>query len=202
MHPLRLIIRRFDNWLSRQYGVYVFNGEEGIILRVQDGYIPHDRILPDGMVARGSQALFLHLWNERIPPIPAVGPDLAYALRLQRSLFLSLQAVAQYLIQSSHLQGVEVVGGVSAHTTLGRVGGGQTLLERLGFTVFSYHRPAGAFGEFWENLYTWWLMWAFNPTSVRHRPLWRLQRLEFWMTRKTFLERYGSIDVDPARPSC
>lgn len=202
MHPLRLIIQRFDNWLSRQYRIYAFNGEEGIILRVQEGYLSHDLILPDGVIVRGKPALFLHLWNERIPPIPAAGPDLAYALRLQRSLLFSLRSVAQYLIHVPPLQNVEMVGGISAHTTLQRTGGGRTLLEHLGFTVFPYHRPLGAFGEFWENLYTWWLMWAFNPASVRHRPFWRLQRLEFWMTREAFLERYGSMGVDPARPSC
>lgn len=190
MHSLRLLIRRFDNWLSCQYGVYVFNKEEGIILRLQEGYVEHDLTLPDGFAARGSRALFLHLWNERIPLMPAAGADLAYALWLQRRLVFSLRAAARYLLQAPHLKNIEVVGGVSAHMTL-KSGGGRALLEHLGFTVFPYHCRAGAFGEFWENFYTWWLMWTFNPASVRRHPLWRLQRLEFWMTRKAFLERYG-----------
>ncbi len=201
MHPLRLMVRRFDSWLSHRCGVYVFSREEGIILRLQEGYVHHNLTLPDGFTACSCRALFLHLWNERIPPMPADGAEFAYALRLQHGLMFSLRAVARYLIQASHLKDVQVVGGVSAHLTL-RSGGDRTLLERLGFTVFPYHRPAGAFGEFWENFYTWWLMWAFNPASVRRRPLWRLQRLEFWMTRKAFLERYGPAAVDPARPSC
>ncbi len=202
MHPLRLAIQRFDHWLCRQYGVYAFCQAEGVILRVQQGSAAHDLLLPDGCVPRGRPVLLLHFWNERLPPIPPAGPDLEYAVRLRRGLIRSLQAIAVYLAQTPCLETVQAVGGVTAHVTLERPNSGRALLNSLGFTLFPYHRPAGAFGEFWENFYTWWLMWAFNPASVRHRPLWKLQRLEFWMTRQAFLRRYAPPSVDPPRSSC
>lgn len=191
MHPLRFLIRHFDAWLSHRYGIYAFEDKEGILLRVQEIHLKRDLTLPYALVGRGSRALLLHLWNERIPPMPPAGPDLAYAVRLRRCLLFSLQEVACYLEHAPGLQDVEVVGGVTAHLSLQGTAEGKSLLEHWGFTVLPYHRPAGAFGEFWENFYTWWLMWTFNPASVRHRPCWTLQRLEFWATRQVFLERYG-----------
>lgn len=189
MHPLRILIRRFDAWLSRRYGIEPFTEEEGVILRLQIGQAPCDLPLPGVLIRRGTPALWLHLWNERMPPMPSNGPDLAYALRLQRQLLFSLRAVGRHLLLTPELRIVRVIGGVTAHITKELHGGG-TLLERLGFTVFPYHQPVGAFGEFWENFYTWWLMWAFNPPSVRGRPLGTLQRFAFWMTTERFLERY------------
>lgn len=190
MHPVRLLIRYFDAWLSRQYGIYVFQEGEGVLLRLQETRLSHEVSLPDGFVARGSRALMLHLWNERMPLLPPLGPDLSYAVRLRRDLVFSLRELARYWARTPRLRDVVVVGGVTAHF-VPKGEGSKMLLEHLGFTVLPYHRPAGAFGEFWENFYTWWLMWAFNPVSVRHRPIWAFQRLEFWMTSKAFLERYG-----------
>ncbi len=194
LYPLRSLIRRFDTWLSHRYGVYVFQDREGILLRIQEARLWRDLSLPDGFVARGSRALLLHLWNERMPPIPPAGPDLVYAVRLRRALLFSLRELARYWARTPRLRDVEAVGGVTAHF-VSKGEGNTMLLEHLGFTVLPYHRPAGAFGEFWENFYTWWLMWAFNPVSMRHRPIWALQRLEFWMTGKAFLERYGGVIV-------
>jgi hypothetical protein len=65
------------------------------------------------------------------------------------------------------------------------------MLEHLGFTVMPYHRPFGAFGEFWENFYTWWLMWTFNPASTRHRKLLGFTTDGIWMTKEEFLKKYG-----------
>jgi len=65
------------------------------------------------------------------------------------------------------------------------------MLQRLGFTVIPYHRSLGAFGEFWENFYTWMLMWTYNPGSLRYRGLWGLRRAEIWMSAEEFLRRYG-----------
>ena len=46
------------------------------------------------------------------------------------------------------------IGRLALFTHLRVPDGGRLLLKRLGFEVLPYHRPAGAFGEFWENFYT------------------------------------------------
>ena len=83
--------------------------------------------------------------------------------------------------------------GILAQINLEGSDGGRALLEHLGFTILPYHRPAGAFGEFWENFYTWWLIWTYNPISLRHRHLFALQRNEFWMRKERFLVRFENI---------
>jgi hypothetical protein len=188
---LRLLIRRFDDWLSRIEGVEPFTDDLQVILRLQNGRAAWNIPLPEGRISTGSKVLILHLWNERIPPIPPQGPDLGWARRTQRLMLHSFRAVAQHIQKNSSLSDIQALGGVIAQINLEGSDGGRALLEHLGFSLFPYHRPAGAFGEFWENFYTWWLMWTYNPASVRHRTIWNLQRSEFWMTKEEFLKRYG-----------
>ncbi len=64
-------------------------------------------------------------------------------------------------------------------------------MQSFGFTVLPYHNPLGKFGEFWENLFSWWLMYAFNTASMDTRKFWQLERTEIWMDRDEFIRRYG-----------
>lgn len=190
MDPLRLIIRRFDDWLSRVEGVAPFGDDPQIILRIQDGRAAWDIPLPERIIPIDSNVLTLHLWNERIPPLPPPGADLGWARQAQRLLLHSFQCVAAHVEHNPELQDIQAVGGVIAQINLAGADGGRVLLEHFGFSIFPYHRPVGAFGEFWENFYTWWLMWTFNPASVKHRRLFSLQRNEFWMTKESFLAKF------------
>jgi hypothetical protein len=191
VNPVRAILRRFDDWLSRQYSVQVFTQDPQCVLRIQIRPIPHTVILPDGTLANGSLALMIHWWNERASLIPPQGPTLAWALDTCRRMRYSLRLIALYMLENSTCEEIQAVGGITAHVVLGKADGGKTMLEHLGFMVIPYHRPMGAFGEFWENFYTWWLMWTFNPASTRRRSMFNLQRTEFWMSRRAFIEKYG-----------
>ena len=64
-------------------------------------------------------------------------------------------------------------------------------MQRLGFAVRPHHSALGRFGEFWENFYTWWVMWTYNPRSLDGRRLIRLERMEIWIQAENFLRRYG-----------
>lgn len=191
MNLLRAAIRKFDVWMSRRIGVAPFSDDPLCIMRIQSAGAAHDLTLPEGTIPRGADVLLLHAWNERMPPIPSSGPDLAYAVRFRRMTVASLKLIARHISSTPQLHAVQAVGGVTAHISLEQARGGRAMLEHLGFTLMPYHRPCGAFGEFWENFYTWWLMWTYNPASTRHRKLWDLQRTEFWMTKDRFLEKYG-----------
>ncbi len=191
MNWLRLVIRRFDDWLSHVEGVEPFTDDAQVIMRTQTGRAAWDIPLPECTIPINSDVLFIHLWNERIPPIPAEGPDLAWARRTQRLMLHSFKAVAQHMRENPVLYKTQAVGGVIAQISREGADGGRLMLEHLGFTIFPYHRPAGTFGEFWENFYTWWLMWAYNPASARHHHMLDLQRNEFWMTQEKFLDRFG-----------
>ena len=191
MNPLRAIIRRFDDWLSRREGVGPFTDDPQVVLRLQVAPTSHVLLLPVQTIPDGAKALWLHYWNERMPAIPAGGPDLAYGLKLQRMAITSFRSIARHVLETPSLQDIQAVGGVTVHISLKEADGGRAMFEHFGFTIMPYHRPFGAFGEFWENFYTWWVIWTYNPASVRHRRIWNLQRTEFWMTKEKFLDRYG-----------
>lgn len=191
MNPLRVLIRRFDGWLSRVEGVEPFTDDPRCILRIQTDHAAHELVLPDGTIPRGAKVLLIHAWNGRMPVIPAEGPTLEYASRLQRMAIYSFCLIAQKIKEDGGLHDAQAVGGFTAHLSIEEAKGGRAAFEHLGFTILPYHRPLGAFGEFLENFYTWWVMWTFSPVSMRHRSLWKLQRTEFWMTREKFLKKYA-----------
>ena len=192
MNLLRLIIRRFDIWLSHVEGVEPFTDDPQCILRIQIGHVTHDIAFPDQTIRSGSTALFIHFWNERMPVIPAQGADLSYGLKLQRLAAHSLKLVASHVLDQPYLKDVQLIGGITMFISPGSQDGGRASFQHLGFMIFPYPRPEGAFGEFWENFYGWWLMWTYNPVSARHRKVADMQRTEFWMTREKFLERFGN----------
>ena len=126
-----------------------------------------------------------------MPAIPDTGPDLAYGIKLHKLMMASAKSIARHIRETPSLQDIQVIGGVTAHASLKKADGGRVMLEHFGFTIMPYPRNLGAFGEFWENFYTWWVMWTYNPATIRHRNIWNLQRIEFWMTKERFLEKYG-----------
>jgi len=135
--------------------------------------------------------LELHLWNDHLPLPPAEGPDLAWGLRIGRMWMHSLRCVGRYLRRNPRLSGAHAIGGVTVLLFAGDHAGGLRLMERSGFTVVPHRNPLGRLGEFWQNLYAWGLMWAFNPASVRGRRLLSLRQAEIWMLADEFLRRYG-----------
>ncbi|MBF6594689.1 MAG: hypothetical protein IVW51_09595 [Thermaceae bacterium] len=187
---MRGLIRQFDALLRRIEGVFEFCDDPNCLLRLQLAKARHPLHLEDLEVPKGTPVLELHLWNEHLPPLTDEGPNLLWASRTGHLFVRSLQAVAQTLQQDSRLAGVRAVGGYTALLAKERLGG-VNLMRRLGFQVMPYGSSLGRFGEFWENLYSWWLIWAFNQPSLRQRKLLDLQRAEIWMSVEEFLRRYS-----------
>jgi hypothetical protein len=188
---MRALIRRFDGWLRRALGVFEFCDAPDCLLRVRVTLAAHDLALPGWVVPKGEPLLELHLWNEHIPPQPPDGPDLAWAVQTQRKLAASFRILADQMPRDPRFAAVQAVGGITVLLMPGNDAGGERLFRQLGFSVFPYHSALGRFGEFWENLYSWWIMWTFNPVTLRHRRLIRLRRTEVWMSMEEFLSRYG-----------
>ncbi|HET7091388.1 MAG TPA: hypothetical protein VFL17_22375 [Anaerolineae bacterium] len=187
---MRALIQGLDRLLRCIYDVYEFCAAPNCLFRLRMSRAPHVLPLPDGEVGAGAPVVELHLWNEHIPRIPDEGPDIAWARRVHRMLIDSFQAVAVHIRHDPRLLNAQAVGGVTVLLTVGDPSGGKSLMRRLGFTVLPYHTPLGRFGEFWENFYTWMLIWTFNTASLRQRRLLRLRRSEVWMSAEEFLRRY------------
>lgn len=184
----RKLVRAFDRWISRQLKIFVFSDEPDCILRAQVIRARHAVYLPEVHFEVGDMVLMLHLWNEHLPTMPASGPDLAWANRTWRSFVGSLHRLAQYLHQRPEIQ-IRAIGGISALFTL-EGDSGARLMQRLGFVFVPYRSKLGRFGEFWENLYAWFLLWAFNPASRQSHRLFDLRRTEMWMERGEFIRRF------------
>ena len=188
---MRAVIRRFDSFLRRANHVFELDGDQTSVMRLQVTHAQHALELPNGTHGKaGDRVILLHLANERVPPLPPEGPDLNWALRMHRDLVCALRLIAQHMQIDPRLADIHLVGGISALISY-KDKGAINLMEHLGFMVMPYHSPLGRFGEFWENFYSWWLMWAFNTVSLRHRTLMKLQRTEIWMSTQELLRRYG-----------
>ncbi len=200
---MRALVRAFDRFLCWATGVFEFCDDPECLVRLQWARAPRDLSLSDETQVRaGAPVLMLHLWNEHLPHPTANGPDLRWAARVHRMLARSLEEVARWL--TAHPQGEQVaaIGGITV-LALSADGRPTPLIRHLGFDVFPYRRALGRFGEFWENFYTWAIMWTFNPVSLRGRSLLRLRRAEIWMSREAFLRRYknGPGTSESARPA-
>lgn len=188
---MRALVRAFDRFLCRATGVFEFCDDPECLVRLQWARAPHDLVLSEGTRVRaGAPVLMLHLWNEHLPHPGADGPDLRWAAGVRRMLTRSFRQVARWLAEQPDGHRVEAIGGITV-LAVSADGRPTPLIRHLGFDVFPYRRALGRFGEFWENFYTWAIMWTFNPVSLRGRSLLRLRRAEIWMSREAFLHRYG-----------
>jgi hypothetical protein len=188
---MRTLVRSFDAFLRRCLGIVALSSDPECLLRVRITRSAHTVSLPGGHVSAGAQVLELHLWNERVPPMPPEGPDLAWARQTQRLFLGSLREAARQLRENPGMAGVQAVAGTTV-LIFGADGVARTkLVQSLGFSVFPVHSSLGRFGELWENSYTRALMWAYNPSSVRDLRITDMHRDEFWIARDAFLDRFG-----------
>jgi hypothetical protein len=187
---MRRVIRGFDAFLAKALGVFEFTQDPRCILRLQRAKLNHRLTLKGAGLAPGVPVLMLHLWNDRVPPLPAGGVNLAWARQISRSMTDSLHlahaCVLQELPQTHPLA-------IGAITVFGHASGTADILAHLGFLPHPYRSPLGRFGEWWENAYTWALMWTYNPASLRGKRLSRLRRTEYWMSTSDFLDRFHVV---------
>ncbi len=188
---MRRIIRLLDQSLRKAQGVFEYWDDPDCMFRVSHGRAPHLISLPDSQIPEGAEVLLLHFWNEHMPQIPPEGPNINLAMRAARMLKASFRALAHEIQLNPGLAGVKAVGGIGVLIYPDAGPGAEKLLRRLGFSIFPYRHPLGRFGEFWENLYTWGLIWTFNQVSLRQRHLLRLYRSELWMSTDTLMRLHG-----------
>ena len=191
----RSVIRRFDWFLRRSYGIREFTPEEDCIVRIAFGKSDREVTLSDGTkILKGETIGEPHFWNERIPLMPKDGPDLAWALQFHRLMRRSLTELVRYIESAPEWKGVRAFRGEMAVD--GQEGFKQAteVLGRLGFDLLPLGRFISRlkpFLEFWENVYLWGLIWTFNPASLKGKRLLHLQRGEIWISRRRLIERYS-----------
>ena len=189
---LRAVIRRFDAYLCRVYRVYEFTQDPECILRLAPT-IARQPLQAHGVtvVQPGEALLEIHLWNEHMTPLNASENSIAWGSRTLRQFKYSLQLAARHVASQPGLAGMRGIFAVTSVLSSEHNSNRPGFMERLGFITLPYHNKLGAFGEFWENFYAWWIMWTYNPLSLRSRRLTGMRRSEMWMPMSDFMQRYG-----------
>jgi hypothetical protein len=191
----RRLVLAVDAMLRRAYGVYEYSRDPMCILRLSPLRSRWDLTLADGThVRRGDPLMVLHFWNERLPVMRAGGVDLSWAREMHRRVDASLEMLARHFAERPDLARVVALCGEATFMRSASMSTGVSLLSRLGLEV----QPAlqrtglwGRFGAFWENVYSWALVWAYNPASLRGRRPSDLERYWLWMSRRRLIENHG-----------
>ncbi len=204
----RQAIRSFDAFLRWAYRIEEFTQDSECIVRLGPGRCGWTVRLSDGTVLHPGDALLeMHLWNEHLPPIPPEGHTVAWGARLLYLMRRSLDLLAEYVLGEPRLSHIQALHGILP------IPGGKALprweraLRHLGFEVV--RPPSGwwhTFAAFWENLYTWAIIWAFNPPSLRRRRFGRMVRCHVWLTRSTLAAlagkpTAGQVTAEQGRPA-
>ena len=190
--PFRAGVRLIEFIVRKSLHVYEFTDDPECILRIQLTTAPRAVDFGSWKISKGDPILGIHAWNERMPKIPREGATIEWAIRLRRQAIHSFQKVSEELQKDDKYSQVRAVYGESTIFSFSGHTGGLQMIQRLGFTIVPYHSPSGRFGEFWANLFSWWLMWAFNDVSLDTRDFKKMERTEAWFKAEDFIQRFGS----------
>ena len=193
-NPLRTAVRIMDALLRRLEGVEEFTDDPRCLLRISFSKSPLGVKVGDGIrIEKGQPLGELHLWNEHIPAMPPQGPDLKWGKEFVKKMRHSLKLLARFVVQDPRMAEIEAFGGEIAFPR-DKARQLDVIARQLGLVLDS-RKPKGAWGrfaEFWQNLYSWALIWAFNPPSLKKKTLLGMRRYRLWMTREELLRKYGS----------
>jgi len=172
---LQSAVFALDARIRDKLGVYEYTVHPECLFRLQLVHVEDPLVLADGTaVARGSRALALHLWNERMPIMGPLGPTLAWARKVDRAIHASLRELARYLAAQPSLRryGFEAAVGTADR---------RSLIHRFGDAVLVLM-----------------LVWATNPCVVRSALL-RCGNIRLCVSRAA-LERRYTASIRAANP--
>lgn len=191
----RQFVATIDVLVRRAAGIFEFSDSPACLLRLGLGRSEIDLVLSDGTIVRpGDWVGQFHLWNEHIPRMSATGPDLRWGVKFYRGMMASLETLTVYVQTDDRFTWVNAFHGEVAVLQREDVPAAIQLFRRIGFDIQEQPAPtnwAGRFRRFWENLYTWWLMWAYQPASLQGKTLRHLARFDVWISRAELMTRHG-----------
>ena len=194
-NKVRQLIGGLDDHLSRSHGVKVFSTDERCILRYALVAAPCDLRLSDGVeIRRGDPVIDVHCWNGRVPPMPAGGPDLAWAQATANRFRQSLRLLAEAAMTNPDLRHatacrarVNFVGLGCSNASVSRI------IHRMGFEDVDEGTATlmSRFHDQLENLLIAALVWTHNPEALRRDKMIR-ERRPVWASRARLLAYHGA----------
>ena len=175
------------DWLLRRwYGVYEFSRTDDNLLRIAVRVANASLTLSDGTkVTPGDPIIDLHIWNERVPSLGALGPSLVWASRVNRRIERSLSALAGHLDQRDDLDGCVALRAVAIFLSSRAARKATRIAARYGLTPPLEARRA----DLGHGLLAFGLTWACNPASLVGKRL-TPTRYEFWMSSPALRQTY------------
>lgn len=192
---LERVVRMLDKFLKRYFRIYEFSDDEDCLLRLAITSSTSDITLSDGTQVRpGSPIGELHFWNEHVPTIGEKGHDLTWAISFQHRLIRSLTELAHHVQESPHLNDVAAFRGDIFFNSRCKLLLMANPVKRCGLELVFPSPPQGFRGttaDFFDSLYAFALIWAFNPASLNGKGYQKLKRVQLWISRRTLLSKYG-----------
>lgn len=190
------LVREFDRFLSRLQGIYIFDNDPLCLFRLRLSHAKREVLIKGVKIPIGAPLLEFHLWNERAPVIPKDGAGLEYGVKVRRMMLYSLGSIARDISADPNLASIQALVGVTSLVNIDVASGGLKLFHRFGFSILPYQSTLGKFSEFWENLYGWTLIWAYNDSSLKYHPFSQMHRSEIWMLVGDLIQKYGDPKIE------
>jgi hypothetical protein len=187
-------VRLIDLVLVRVHAIETFADDPECILRASFRRLNAPLRMPDGArLESGDILIEIHFWNEHLPRIGEGGADLLWGRQFGRRLTHSLGLLAARVACDPRYADFVAVHGILGFIPEALVDPRNSLVRRFGFMLALRDAPGLRFwtGAFWEGLYSWWLMWTFNPNTLRGKRLREMALSDLWMSREVLLRRYG-----------
>jgi len=203
-HPwLAEAVFALDKWLQRRQGVFEYSTHPRCLFRMQVGRSHRHLLLRDGTHLRGGQrVVHLHLWNERIPPVPETGATIRWARQMQHGMAISLHELAGYLTARPELADVAAICADVPCGTESQAHQLSTIMAHYGFETIPEDAPAPLLERlhrFGDNILISLMVLARNSVALRADTLRRV-RVPIYLSRRGLAERFGSAgDADEAR---
>jgi hypothetical protein len=186
-------VRAIDRQLRAHYRVMEYSASPDCLMRIAPGRSPHTMDLADGThIERGAPVLNLHLWNEHLDAFALDAASLQWGVSFARAIRKSLRELAAFL--SHHPEhAARALYGELGMLECSQLAQAQRLVARFGFELVAAEPPGYNFLRyaFWQNLFSWWLLWTYNPASMKGKHFARLCRCELWMSTARLFEWYG-----------
>jgi hypothetical protein len=191
------LVFALDRGLQRLQGIFEYTHKPDCFFRIRFNRLRTEVVLSDGTVGRrGDRVVELHLWNERIPAVPAKGPSLAWGRQFNRCFAESLRELARFLMSKPELRNITII---RANMSLGSKAQSDSLygiVSRHGFEVFpdkvGLSLPVHA-RRVGENILYWLLTLVSNPAAARSNKFWRT-RSWIYLSRRVLERKYITAD--------
>jgi len=187
---MRRVVRAGDRLLSRAQGIIELDPDPRCLLRVRIVRTRAPLSFPAHYLPAGTRVVELHAANERMPPLPAEGPTLAWAVRGEALMRSSMRHLAAYVATAPEAADAAGALGFTALFAAGSGAGAERFFQRFGFETAPSTEQPHRVREFWRKLHTWLILWAYNRTSARRRGFAELRHSMLWMPRDALLARW------------